>query len=260
MNSTQMEPKNDAVGKIVRVMETLVRADAASVREVASAAGIPRSTAHRFLSALERYGWVCQDAESGGYRAGVRFFLLCRRHVFFDELVRCARPAMKRLMERTGKTAILSVVEGGGGLCVCTEEPPMAVKFVARAGMDVPLNAGATGLVLLAYGGESLRERVVSREFQNGLAGAALKERVGLILRQGFAHSREEWMPNAEDLSVPVYGPRGDFAAQLGIAGLAGTFGDWEKDLLPALRGASAEITSAMQECRMKSERIGEGL
>ena len=68
--------KNDAVGKVVRIMESLVNVERVlSVRELAEQTGIPRSTAHRFLTALENYGWATQDGDSGMYHAGLRFFL-----------------------------------------------------------------------------------------------------------------------------------------------------------------------------------------
>lgn len=250
MNLTQ-QPKNDAAGKVIRLMEALVRAgQVTSVRDLAAAAGIPRSTAHRFLMALESYGWAVQDAESGNYRAGLRFFLLNHRPVLFEALVHCAREPMRRLVERTGKTAILSVLEGAGGLCVHTEEPEIAVKFVAHEGMSVPLCAGATGLVLLAFCEQGTRERILASPLKMPDGSEAdtprLRERLAGIWRLGYAHSREEWMPSAEDLSVPLYGRNGRFVAQLGIAGVAGTFGNWEADLLPALRGAAAEIASLM--------------
>ena len=164
--------------------------------------------------------------------------------------MRSAKEPMRRLVGRTGKTAILSVIEGMGGLCVHTEEPEIAVKFVAREGMSVPLCAGATGLVLLAFCEPSLRERILASPLKmpDGSEADAprLRERVAEIRRVGCAHSREEWMANAEDLSVPLYDRRGHFVAQLGIAGVAGTFGNWEAELLPALKSAAAEIASSM--------------
>ncbi|MGN0837669.1 MAG: IclR family transcriptional regulator [Pyramidobacter sp.] len=247
MNAAQAKAKNDAVGKTVRIMETLVRADhVLSVREIAAETGIPHSTVHRFLLALEKRGWAAQDAGTGNFRAGLRFFLLNRSASFFSELVRCARAPMKKLVEQTGKTAILSVIEGSGGLCIHTEEPPQAVKFVAREGMAVPLDRGATGLVLLAWCSAALRARVIAECAAAASGGNGLIRRVEKIRSQGYSHSSEEWMPHAEDLSVPVFDRSGVFAAQLGIAGLAGTFGSWESDLLPALRAASGKISSSL--------------
>ena len=244
--------KNDAVGKVVRIMETLVNADRVlSVREIAAETGIPRSTAHRFLSALEGCGWAAQDGDGGMYYAGLRFFLLSgRKSAFFAEVARVASGPMRRLMERTGKTAILSVLDGSGGVCVHTEEPESAVKFVARTGTAVPLTGGATGLVLLAFGGKELLERLLTggAVYPDGspVDGARLRDRVEQIRSDGCAHSREEWMPHAEDVSVPVFDRRGNFAAQLGVAGLAGTFGDWRSEVLPALRDAASDLTNAL--------------
>ena len=46
--------KNDAAGKIVRIMEELcLSGQPLSVRELESRTDIPRSTVHRFLAALE---------------------------------------------------------------------------------------------------------------------------------------------------------------------------------------------------------------
>lgn len=249
MDSRVQQGRNDAVGKVIRLMETLAHSEQVmSVRDLAAATGVPRSTAHRFLAALESYGWAAQDAESGNYRAGLRFFLLSQHPVLFEALVRSAKEPMRRLVENTGKTAILSVIEGMGGLCVHTEEPELAVKFVAREGMNVPLCAGATGLVLLAFCAHRLREQILASPLKMPDGSAAdvmrLRERVAEIQRAGFAHSREEWMTSAEDLSVPLCDRHGHFVAQLGIAGVAGTFGNWEDDLLPALKGAAAEIAS----------------
>ncbi|MBP5603928.1 MAG: helix-turn-helix domain-containing protein, partial [Ruminiclostridium sp.] len=102
------------------------------VRELAEQTGIPRSTAHRFLTALENYGWAAQDGDSGMYHAGLRFFLLGgRRPAFFSEVARVASGPMKRLVERTGKTAILSVLDGSGGVCIHTEEPESSTALAA---------------------------------------------------------------------------------------------------------------------------------
>ncbi len=244
--------KNDAVGKVVRIMETLVNVERVlSVRELAEQTGIPRSTAHRFLTALENYGWAAQDGDSGMYHAGLRFFLLGgRRPAFFSEVARVASGPMKRLVERTGKTTILSVLDGNGGVCVHTEEPESSVKFVARTGTAVPLTGGATGLVLLAFGGEALLDRVLASAptYPNGAPAdrSILRARVERIRSEGYAHSREEWMSHAEDVSVPVFDRRGHFAAQLGVAGLAGTFQNWQDEILPFLREASDELAALL--------------
>ena len=239
--------KNDAAGKIVRIMEELcLSGKPLSVRELESRTDIPRSTVHRFLAALEEHDWVCQDGVKGCYRTGYRFSTLSSRPLLHAELMRRARAPMKSLMERTGKTAIMSVIEGSAGLCIHTEEPPQAVKFVAHEGMSVPLSAGATGKVLLAFCDAPLRERILSmpQKLPDGSAAdpEKLRRDIGVIRAQGYAYSCEEWIAHAADLSVPVFDSRGSFTAQLGIAGLAGTFGDPVNTLLPILKETASEI------------------
>lgn len=247
MESFREQKKNDAAGKMVRIMEELCASNGSlSVRDLEARTGVPRSTVHRFLATLEEHDWVCRDSGSGCFRTGFRFFMLSSRPLFHAELMRRARSPMKKLMERTGKTAIMSVIEGLTGLCIHTEEPPQAVKFVAHEGMNIPLCAGATGKVLLSYCTSDLRERILQtpQVLPSGVQADAqqLRRDVEDIRLKGYAYSSEEWIPHAADLSVPVFDTRGVFAAQLGIAGLAGTFDNLTDNLLPILQEAAQEI------------------
>jgi DNA-binding IclR family transcriptional regulator len=227
MKNSVHDSKHNGVFKLTAIMESLCSSRVPlSVREVEERTGIPRSTAHRFLSSLEEQRWVFRDPATEGYRPGVRFFLLSNRFSFYDELVHKAESEMTRLMKSTGNTAILSVTEGTSGLCIHSVEPPSPVKFTANRGMSIPLHAGATGKILLAHCPQEIRSQAIAAPLHSPVDGAeidkrALEEELRLILEQGFASSREEWMPHAGDISVPVFDRRGEFVAQMGIAGIA---------------------------------------
>ncbi len=219
--------KMDGAVKVTAIMEALCSSRAPlTIRDVEEITGIPKSTAHRFLLSLEEQQWAFRDPLTEGYRPGIRFFLLSGASSFYDELIRTADPEMRELMKTTGNTAILSVTEGTSGLCIHSVEPPASVKFTAHRGMAIPLHAGATGKVLLAHCAPEIRARVLASSLRpprgDGLVDRTeLEKELERIREQGFAFSREEWMPHAGDISVPLFDGRGVFVAQMGVAGLA---------------------------------------
>ena len=244
---TQVDANEKANGalKMTSIMETLCSSGRPlSVREVEESAAIPRSTAHRLLLSLESCGWAFRDPLTNGYRPGIRFLLLSSRSSLYDALIRTAEPEMTDLMRSTGNTVTLSVREGCLGFCIFTVEPATPVKFTARRGLSVPLHAGATGKILLAYAPEEIRSRVLSSPLPSPLGGddadpVRLREDLERIRAQGYAVSREEWMSHAGDISVPLFDGRGIFVAQLGVAGIAESiFGGFDETLRRLLNAA----------------------
>ena len=217
----------NGAARVAVLMEALCASPSScTIRELEALASLPRSTIHRLLVGLEEQGWVLQDPVTQGYRVGLRFHLLSNRGALYDALIRTAAPSMRRLMKATGNTAILSVLEGDRGYCIHTEEPPVAMKFTACRGTPVPLHAGATGKVLLAHAPRYVLHRVLARPLLSPRDGtpldrSALEADLKRIRRQGFASSREEWMPHVGDVSVPLCDELGVCVAQLGVAGVA---------------------------------------
>ncbi|QTX33312.1 IclR family transcriptional regulator [Aminithiophilus ramosus] len=239
-----MAEKLDAVGRIVKIMELLCSAEETmTLREIESRIAVPRSTLHRLLASLEEREWVHREEGTEQFRPSVGFFLLNSRSLFYDELIRIASPEMERLVAETDKTAILSVLEGLEGRCIHAVDPAMALKFVAHRGMAVPVYAGATGKVLLAFASPALRKRIFEGGLPEGLDVENLQEALESIRRRGYAYSREEWMAHAGDISVPLFDRRGLFVAQLGLAGLASSFDGEEEKIVASLREATAKIT-----------------
>ncbi len=237
----------DAAAKVVVLMEALTRGKGRlTVRDLEAQTAVPRSSVGRILLSLSSAGWVVRDANDR-FCPSLRFLLLGRSGNISDVLAQRVAGPMRELALATGKTALLSLLDGDRGLCVHTEEPEMAVKFVAHPGMTVPLHAGATGKILLSWAPESVREKVFRaspvRPDGRQASESELRGDVETIRRQGWAFSQEEWIAHAADLSVPVFDQSGEFVAQLGLAGLAGTFSDRFDELLQKLLATSRVIS-----------------
>src|SRR5436190_24115409 len=111
----QISPSQPASGTtaIDRGAELLVRVlestQPVGLCEVASACGIPKSTASRLVSALERRGLVQQDGERGRLRPGPAILRIAERSMLERSVVELARPSLESLAHVSGETINLAL-------------------------------------------------------------------------------------------------------------------------------------------------------
>src|SRR6201994_926150 len=91
---------------LVRVLEA---EHPVALTDLAHASGIPKSTASRLVSALERRGLVEQDGERGRLRPGPAILRVAERSMVQRNIVELARPSLDALCDRSGETINLAV-------------------------------------------------------------------------------------------------------------------------------------------------------
>ena len=130
-----------------------------------------------------------------------------------------------------------------------SEASPIAERSISEGSAY----AGATGKILLAHCPQEIRSRILSSPLQSP-RGAETIDRGELVREldriraQGFAFSREEWMPHAGDISVPIFYGKKTFLAQLGMAGIAeNIFRDFEGMLL-LLKQSAHNVERKLQD------------
>lgn len=139
--------------------------------EAAGRLGVGRAVVYRLVKTLADHGMVLRD-DDGRLRLGVGVLRLARR---VQPLVADAvRPALRRLAERVGATAHLTVVDAGEALAVAVVEPSWTQFHVAyRTGSRHPLDRGAAGLAILAGRRGDHGAVATSGELQPGAFGVA---------------------------------------------------------------------------------------
>jgi DNA-binding IclR family transcriptional regulator len=188
---------------LVRVLES---EQPVALTELASAAGIPKSTASRLVGALERRGLIAQDGERGRLRPGPAILRVAERGMLERNMVELARPSLDALSELTGETINLSV------------PGPLGVEHVAQVdsrhflgagqwlGRTVDYEHSANGRVFLAFGRASEQTPPVDFDPE-------------LVRVQGCATTVDELEPGLAAIAAPVRGARGDVIAALSISG-----------------------------------------
>jgi DNA-binding IclR family transcriptional regulator len=161
-----------------------------TVTEAAARLGVGRAVIYRLAGTLTEHGMIRRDG-GGRLRLGVGLLQLARRAQ--PLLADGALPALRRLAERVGATAHLTVAEGGEAVALAVVEPSWTAFHVAyRTGSRHPLERGAAGRAILA----------------------GRKGRSGPVTTSG------ELQPGAHGVAAPVLGVEG-LEASVGVVALA---------------------------------------
>jgi len=124
--------------------------DGLSLTDLAQRVGLAVSTTHRLLNSLARMGFVGQDPDQGRWFVGVQAFTVGNAFLYHRDVVAAARPIMRRLMEQSGETVNLSVLDDAEAVLVSQVECREMMRMLAKLGGRAPLHASAVGKALLA--------------------------------------------------------------------------------------------------------------
>jgi DNA-binding IclR family transcriptional regulator len=174
------------------------------VTELGRALGLPKSSAHRLLTSLARRGLVERD-ERGRYAPGFGLVALGLGAVDRDPLVTAARAVLQREAEALGETVFLVGARAGKLVVLAKAEGGGFLRASPHVGSEVPLHATAVGKLFLAFGDTRAESGRLERFTESTPTRRAdLDAAVARARRDGFAHSREEWIAGLSVIAAPV--------------------------------------------------------
>ena len=223
-----------------------------TVADLAQQAGLPPSTAYRYIQGLREAGYL-ESSGGSAIRLGERVEALARRLQLRDPLPDLARPVMRELSRLTSETVLLVEAAGIFGVCVERVESQEAVRLSFAKGRMEPLYAGATVRALLAF----LPEDVLTAVIKGGLSPYTeatitdaddLRENLEQVRRLGYAHSVGEMDDEVRALAVPLRpSGRGYARAALSVTGPAFRFtAEKVPRVLPLLQASAVRIESIL--------------
>jgi DNA-binding IclR family transcriptional regulator len=194
--------------------------------EVARALGLPIPTVHRILAALKRRRYVSQHQETKRFRLSVAALQLGDRARAVVDLRAVAVPALRRLSQQTGETALLTVLTPGRdrGMCLERVETQQPLRLSVQPGRQLPLHAGAGQKVLLAFMSEAEADPVLRRPLEHLCSATitdprTLRLELKRIRKRGWASSSEETNVGVWGVAVPILSEGADVVCAVGIAG-----------------------------------------
>jgi DNA-binding IclR family transcriptional regulator len=231
---------------LVRVLES---EQPVALTDLASASGIPKSTASRLLSALERQGLVEQDGERGRLRPGPAILRVAERSLLERSVVELARPSLDALGEATGETINLAVPAHDGVEHIAQVESRHFLGAGQWLGRSVDYHCTAVGKVFMAFGRAKMPARPPARYTPQTITDPEhLRAELEVVRRESFATAVDELETGLAAIAAPVRGAGNQVVAALSISG-------------PTIRMTPERIAEArpilIEEARALSRRLG---
>jgi DNA-binding IclR family transcriptional regulator len=219
------------------------------VREIARQLELHPSTVGRMLVTMTSLGILTQDRESHRYRMGSKVLSWSAVYMSNLDLRADARPYMEELYKATRETVSLYLLDGGTRVCIERLESPQTVRMVARVGERMPLYAGASGKVLLAFLSVEKREDILKGLQLDRLTEKtivdmqALRDELALIQKRGYSVSQGERVEGASSVAAPVFDVSNRVLAAINISGPTTRF---TKPKLQTYAGLVVQATSRL--------------
>ena len=222
------------------------------ISDLAKRLGLAKSTVHRLASTLLDQGMLEQNAGDGKYRLGLALFelgTLVRRKMDFTME---ARPFLRTLMEKTGETVHLAILDHDSVLYIISMESKQALRMGSKVGTRVPVHCTAVGKALLAFQPEPEIARIIAR----GLAAStpntiadphALQRELASVRARTYAIDDEESEVGLRSIAAPVRNDSGNVIAAISIAGpvhrmTRKTLLGWARELTGAAEAVSQRL------------------
>ena len=219
--------------RAVLVLDTVARSGPCSLADLVAGTALPRPTAHRLASALERLGLLGRDGD-GRFALGSRlagWSALANRH-----LAGAAAPVLAELVAAFGESAQLYVREGRDRVCIAVHERTSGLRDTVPLGAVLPMTHGSGGKVLIAWAADAS---------SFGVPAAAL----ATVRRRGWAESVGEREAGVASVSAPVRDADGVVVAAVSVSGPIERLGQHPgRRLAPAVLAAAQTLSAVIAE------------
>jgi DNA-binding IclR family transcriptional regulator len=223
------------------------------ISSLARRLGLGKSTVHRLATTLVDADFLEKNPDTGAYRLGLALFELGMRVRRKMNVVTEARPFLRSLMERTGESVHLTVLDHASVLYINHIASPQAIRMAPSLGARVPAHCSSEGKVLLAYRTIDVVDQVIAGGLP-ALTGKtitraqALRDELTAVRSRGYAIDDEELEVGLRAAAAPIRNHRGEVVAAISIAGPV------QRVTKRTLQGYVPDVVAAAQAI---SQRLG---
>ena len=223
-----------------------------SLSELSEKSGLYKSRIHRLCATLVAMDFLIRTPSST-YRLGPKLMALGKIYENTNDLVMISRPIMKRLAEDAGESVALFQLDGETSFCLSREYGSSSLVFTIQEGDGMELHASAAGRVLLTYGAEELREKILRQtKFEKFTSETItdpekIKKELDRIRKRGYAINRGERELEVAAIAAPIFDHDDNVYSALAIVGPVQRFSsDREDTIAKSLLQATSRISELL--------------
>lgn len=196
-----------------------------TLADITGAVALPKPTVHRLLRVLCAHEMLYKSEADGSYGLGPFALALGARAIGRNRLRQLGQPVLRELAAATGESALMFELAPTRDAAICIEqiESSHGLRLVSDVGARLPLFAGASSRVILAFMQEDEIGAVLAglpkARAESPLSRKELERQIQWTRRQGYAQSFEETSPGACGIAAPLFAAEGAVVGCLTIAG-----------------------------------------
>jgi len=197
-----------------------------SVSEISKELKFSQSKTYRLVRTLVKYNLLREEEGTAKYSLGLnalRLGLIAQKKF---NIASIAKPFMKELSVLTKETVLLTAVNGTKGIVLERVESEEPIRYsLFQPGSTIPLHAGASSKILMAFLSEKEWDRIIKTEGLRRYTANTITNRTRLkanlrqIRKQGYAFSDQEVDREVRAIAAPIFNAMGELVAGLSIAG-----------------------------------------
>jgi DNA-binding IclR family transcriptional regulator len=219
------------------------------LRDLATAAGMSASKAHRYLVSYVRVGLALQEPDTGRYDLGPLSLQLGFAALRRMDAVGLAMPMLRDLSAALNQTVALAVWANHGATIVRWLGADAPVTATLRVGSVMPLTRSATGLVFTAHLARSRWLPLVKRELADNRRHGMTPQKLPHLLpqleqirRQGHA-ATSGFIPGISGMAAPVFADDHSLELVIVALGHSASFDSQAKLIRAALVNQARKIS-----------------
>jgi DNA-binding IclR family transcriptional regulator len=227
-----------------------------SLRQLSEKSGLYKSRVHRLCGTLVVSGFLVRMPWSS-YRLGPKLMSLGKIYENTNTIVTLSRPTMRRLADDTGESVALFNLDGESSFCLAREYGTSRLVFAIQEGDHMQLHASAAGRVLMAYGSDELRDKVLGVKRLERftpttvISKSKIRKELKEIQKRGYDINRGERELEVAALAAPIFNHDRKIEAALAVVGPVQRFSDEHipdilKKLLESTRNISMLLGAAV--------------
>ncbi len=252
------------INKVLRILETIQASSSPlPLRDICKQTKINKTTAYRFVSHLEREGYLFRD-NAGRYSFAMKLLHLAAHIDRHGALREMARPFLHDLWEATSETVSFAVLDRTEILYLEVLESPHVFRLASKAGFRRPVYSTALGKALTAFLSPEKKKEILSvQNFEaftpHTITGLApFEKELERVRHLGYAMDDEESVLGARCLGVPVLSHLQEAVASISVSGPTARV-DLRKipDIVQKLQKASRSISERMGFRNMRGSDEG---
>lgn len=201
------------ISNAIRIVECVIRNQPLGVTEISKKLGLPKTTVHRTLQALEDNEWLArQEQDPRKWVQTPRLWLLTSRGPGFD-LTDLVSSPLSRLNRATDENVHVTQSEQGHIIVIEKRESTQPIRVYDPLGTKVPMHKSSSGKAMLStWSDESLNDYFEQVQAEGGALHdeerSALLEELSEIRRRGYALNKGNWRPEISGIgtNLPLEG------------------------------------------------------